>query len=160
MNPDGTSERGRPSEGGPHDSQRARRRRVAARRIAREARVLVAECDANAMGIAELVRALGYEVASCGTIADAVREAAREARDVVVASIPYIDVPVLKLLQLLRRARPQVPLVLVTASDSLVMRRRCQELRAYYVVVRPVDPDELRDVLADATAHARALARA
>jgi len=53
----------------------------------------------------------------------------------------------LGVLRLLRRAAPDVPLVLLAAEDCLDMRRLTQTLRPIYFAVGPVDSAELRDVV-------------
>jgi DNA-binding response OmpR family regulator len=135
-------------------SQQARRGRVAAARLARAARILVCECDpAAARSAADEVRDLGYEVVALHTLADSLREATVTDFDVIVASVPTLTNEKLSLLQLLRRARPLVPLVIITSDDSLAMRTRCQPMRPYYFAVRPLAADELRDALRGAVAR-------
>ena len=53
----------------------------------------------------------------------------------------------LGILRLLRRAAPDVPLVLLAAEDSLDTRKVTQTLRPIYYAVCPVDGAELRDVV-------------
>lgn len=135
-------------------SQQARRRRVAAARIARAARVLVCECDpAASRSAGDEIRDLGYEVVALHTLADSLREATVTSFDVIVASVPTLTNEKLSLLQLLRRATPRVPLVIVTSDDSLTMRTRCQPMRPFYFAVRPLAADELRDAMCGALAR-------
>jgi DNA-binding NtrC family response regulator len=134
-----------------HASQRARRRRVAAERRVKASRVLVCECDPAARpATGDAVRDLGYEVVATHTLADALRELAESGFDVLVVSLPTLDEERTSLMQLLRRAEPRVPIVMVTSDGSLRMRARAQESRPYYVAVRPVTVEELRTVLAGA----------
>jgi DNA-binding NtrC family response regulator len=134
-----------------HPSQQARRRRVAARKLARSARLLVCECDAKARpAIGDVIRNMGYEVTAHHTLADTLREATTGAFDVIVASVPTLSDEKLGLLQVLRRAMPAVPLVIVTSDGSLEMRRRCQSARPFYFAVRPLDEAEVRSVLVGA----------
>lgn len=53
----------------------------------------------------------------------------------------------LDILRLMRRAAPDVPLVLLAAEDSLDTRKVTQILRPIYYAVCPVDGAELRDVV-------------
>ena len=134
-----------------HPSQQARRRRVAARKQARAAHILVGELDAGARpALGDVVRAMGYEVIAHHSLADTLREATTGSFDVIVTSLPTLTEEKLRLLQVLRRATPQVPLVIVTSDGSLEMRRRCQSARPYYFTVRPLDETELRTVLVGA----------
>ena len=135
-------------------SQRARRRRVAAAQLARSTRVLVCECDLAApRPVGDEVRDLGYEVVALHSLADSLREATVTPFDAIVASVPTLTDEKLSLLQLLRRATPQVPLVIVSSDDTLTMRSRCQPMRPHYFAVRPLAADELRDALRSALAR-------
>ncbi len=144
----------KPSSGSPkpsHPSAQARRRRVAARRRTLSARILVSECDAGARpAIGDVIRAMGCEVIAHHSLADTLREATMGAFDVIVTSLPALTDERLRLLQVLRRATPAVPLVIVTSDGSLEMRRQCQSVRPYYFAVRPLDDAELRTALGGA----------
>ncbi len=144
-----------PSSKSAHPSQRARRRRVAAEKLARSAHVLVCECDARARPpIGDVVRGVGFEVTAHHSLADALREVATGTFDAIVASVPNADEERQRLLTLLKRTAPTTPLVIVTSDGSLEMRKRCQMARPYYFAVRPIDPAELRTVLTGAMQRA------
>ncbi len=131
-----------------------KRRRAGAAKPPRSARVLVCECDpAASRPAADEVRDLGYEVVAMHTFADSLREAAVTPFDAIVASVATLTSEKLSLLQLLLRATPHVPLVIVTSDDSLAMRARCQPMQPYYFAVRPLAADELRDALRGALAR-------
>ena len=140
-----------------HPSQRARRRRVAAEKRTASARILVSESDRGAKpAVSDVVRGMGYEVIAHHTLADALREATTGNFDVIVASVPTLADEKVRLLQVLRRATPNVPLVIVTSDGSLEMRIRCQSARPFYYAVRPVDEAELRSILTGALARGTA----
>lgn len=122
----------------------------------RTARLLACECDAAARpAVGDLLRTLGYEVTAHHTLEDTLREATTSDFDVIVASVPTADEASAKLLGLLRRARSGTPLVIVTSDGSLAMRRTCLGASPYFYAVRPVDADELRDVIAGALTRGR-----
>ncbi len=151
MSPAERKKAGSPKRANP--SQQAKRRRVAAKRIARSTRVLACECDPAApRPIGDDLRDLGFEVTALHSLADALRETAETSFDVVVTSLPRLDDERLKLMQLLRRSAPRVPIVLVTSDGSIEMRTRAQAVRPYYVAVRPLAHEELRTVLHGALA--------
>jgi DNA-binding response OmpR family regulator len=56
-------------------------------------------------------------------------------------------------LQLLRRAAPDLPLVLVAAEESLVTQKLVQDLRPIYYAVRPLDEAELIEAVRAALAR-------
>jgi DNA-binding NtrC family response regulator len=127
---------------------------MAAEKLVRSARILVCECDDSARpAIGDEIRGLGYEVVANHTLADALREAHGATFDVLVTSIPAVEEGRLKMLQLLRRALPHTPLVIVTSDGSLAMRTRCQPTRPYYFAVRPLAAGELRTAISGALAR-------
>jgi DNA-binding NtrC family response regulator len=157
MNPGGTKQ----AVGGgsaSHPSRQARQRRLAARKVAREARVLVAECDPGARAaIGDSIRLMGYPVTTCATLEDALRESSVGGFEVLVAAVPKLDEERVRLLNLMCRVLPRSPLIVVTTDESLASRRRALELRAFYHAVRPLDRVELRAALAGAAERSRAI---
>ena len=59
----------------------------------------------------------------------------------------------LGVLRLMRRAAPDVPLVLLAAEDSLDTRKLTQSLRPIYYVVSPLDGAELCEVMRTAVSR-------
>ena len=53
----------------------------------------------------------------------------------------------LGLLRLVRRAAPELPLVLLAKDDSLSVRRELQYFNPIYYAVWPVEPAELREAV-------------
>jgi DNA-binding response OmpR family regulator len=135
-------------------SEKAKRRRLASERDVRSARVLVCE---NAPELERSVHPavcdLGYDATLCATLADALRETSVQPFDLVMVVLPGADDDRLSLLHLLRRALPNIPLVVVSAEGSLDLRARVQPLRPYYFAVLPLGDDELRAVLKGALAR-------
>lgn len=89
----------------------------------------------------------GLELVSCADARELLEEVMHRQPDAVIYGLRpdcHEDVGVL---QLLRRAAPEVPLVLLAAEDSLDTRRLTQTLRPIYYAVCPVDGAELRDVV-------------
>ena len=61
----------------------------------------------------------------------------------------------LGVLQLMRRAAPDAPLVLLAAEDSLYTRKVTKTVRPIYYAVCPVDESELSEVIHTAVARRR-----
>ena len=142
-----------------HASDRARRRRKAAEQRARSSRILICEAPTpQGTPVASAVRALGFEVDDCASLADALRVATVSPCDVLIAVLPCADDEHLSLLGLLRRAQPGTPLVVVSPDGSLEMRVRCQPVRPFYFAVPPIPTEELRAIVNDAIEHAPARA--
>lgn len=58
----------------------------------------------------------------------------------------------LGVLHLVRRALPRVPLIVIATNDSLELRSRVQALKPTYFAVRPLEPEEIAEALADTLA--------
>ena len=105
--------------------------------------VLYAGRLAEGERVDRLLDGAGYDVVLCSD-GEALLEAVVERRtDVVVFEIMEQSVADLGLLQLLRRAVPAVPLILVAQSGSLEIQRVVQQVRPSYYTVVPVDAAEL-----------------
>ena len=59
------------------------------------------------------------------------------------------------LLSLVRRAAPQIPLILLADEGDLELQRMLQHARPYYYDVVPFDPDELHQAVRSALAPSR-----
>lgn len=131
-----------------HASSRAKRRRIAAALQARTSSVLVCEsASADAPSLRSAIAALGFETIHCPTLDDCLRSTAASQPDVVIVVLPDCPDSSVSLLQLMRRASPSTPLVIVAHNATLETRARCQPLRPYYFAVPPIASDELRAVI-------------
>ncbi len=131
-----------------HASDRAKRRRLAVARQARQSRVLVCESPTgDAPRLREAIDALGYDTVHCPTLDDCLRIAPQSSPSAVLVELPENSENAFSLLQLLRRALPTTPLVIVAPNASLETRARIHPLRPYYFAVPPVPNDELRAVI-------------
>jgi len=105
--------------------------------------------------IRSAIEGQGFELLECNS-ADTFLEAVISARPhVLVYGLPPGGRADLRLLQVLKRAAPDLCIVLVAADDSLETQRLAQDVRPAYYAVRPVEPAELRDAVRDAYARAR-----
>ncbi len=135
-------------------SDRARRRRVAARRVGKDARVLLCERDAHGP-MRHVLQQLHYTLVVCHGLEEALRETARRSVDVVVAALEQGHEDRAGLLQLLRRALPRTPMVLVLDDPTPAARLATLTVRPFYVAVPPVGADEMAAVLRDAMTATR-----
>jgi len=94
-----------------------------------------------------LLEAEGFELVSCADGQGLLEEVMHRQPDAVIYALGTDCREDLGVLRLMRRAAPEVPLVLLAAVDSLDMRRISQPLRPIYFAVGPVDGTELRDVV-------------
>jgi twitching motility protein PilT len=108
------------------------------------ARILYAEDDATSVA---LVRALllkeGHEVASVATGQECIRLFREAPPDLCLLDLALPDVSGLDLLRQLRRERPEVPIVIVTASNSVQDAAAATRMGATDYLSKPIDPARL-----------------
>lgn len=94
-----------------------------------------------------VLEADGFELVSCPDAHALLEEVMHRQPDAVIYALRPDCREDLGILRLMRRAAPDVPLVLLAAEDSLDTRKLTQTLRPIYYAVCPVDGAELRDVV-------------
>ncbi len=135
-------------------SERARRRRVAAKLAGLGARILV--CERSPRGpMYTLIKRLRFAVSACSSLEQAVHETTRASVDLAVIVTEQDHEGCLGLLQLLRRAMPRVPFVLVLDDPTPAARLATLAVRPFYVAVPPVGAEEMAAVIRDGLASAR-----
>jgi DNA-binding NtrC family response regulator len=116
-------------------------------------RVVLCACDrstGNALQ-ASLSNA-DLEVLHCAAVESLIEEVVRHRPEVVVYELRSDFQADLAVLHLLKRAAPDLPLVLITADGSLKTERLMRELRPVYYAVQPVEPGEILDAVHSALA--------
>ena len=93
------------------------------------------------------LEAEGFDLVSCADAHALLEEVMHRQPDAVVYALRADCSEDLGVLRLMRRAAPDVPLVLLAAEDSLGTRKLTQSLRPIYYAVCPVDGAELCDVV-------------
>jgi DNA-binding response OmpR family regulator len=111
--------------------------------------VLLCEREGQA-AIQDALAQLGIEAVRCRDPKTLLEEVLRRLPDVVICDHAIGDHEDLHLLELLRRAAPAVPLILIASEGSLVTQRLVQGLRPMYYMVSPVDAAELREAVESA----------
>ena len=97
-----------------------------------------------------MLEAEGFELVSCVDGHALLEEVMHRQPDAVIYALSADCREDLGLLRLVRRAAPEVPLVLLAADESLDTRKVTQTLRPIYYAVCPIDGAELRDVVRSA----------
>jgi DNA-binding response OmpR family regulator len=92
----------------------------------------------------------GFELVACADGQALLEEVMHRQPDAVIYALGADCREDLGVLRLMRRAAPDVPLVLLACDGSLDTRRSLQSLRPIYFAVSPVDDAELRDVVRSA----------
>ena len=96
----------------------------------------------------------GFVLIRCADVA-ALLEAVVERRPVAVVIVLAANDHDLRLLQLVRRAAPEVRLILLARDGDLGLQRTLQAMRPYYYDVGSFDPAELREAVLSAVRPAR-----
>ena len=117
-------------------------------------RVVLCERDpVGATPIYLALQAIGIEPLRCRDPKALLEEAVRRSPDVVICDLAIGNREDLFMLELLRRAAPAVPLILVASEGSLATQRLVQGLRPMYYMVGPVEGPELREAVEAALAR-------
>lgn len=109
--------------------------------------------DPGESGITQVLAAIGFEAVRCQEGRALVEEAVQQSPDAVIFELTTHDDEDFGVLELLRRAAPAVPLILVASQGSLVTQKLMLGLRPMYTIVGPVESAELREVLDAALAR-------
>ena len=100
-------------------------------------------------------RARGIEVVSCPNSQSLLEAVLRQTPTALVYALRPHSGEDLGVLHLVRRAAPELPIVLLAAEGSLDTRKLVQDLRPVYYGVCPVETLELRDAVGAALARPR-----
>ena len=111
-------------------------------------RVVVYECCLTSEHPAlSLLKDEGFDLVSLTDGEALLEEVVKNRPDVLIYGLSPNCGQDLGVLQLLRRAAPDLPLVLLAAQGSLSTQRLVQSLRPIYYAVSPVEAAELRDAV-------------
>ncbi len=123
-------------------------------------RVLIADDDPLVReALRELLEGYGFEVVGeAGTGAEAVRLVDEGAPEVVLMDVRMPEMDGLEATAAIRRAHPEVQVVMLSAYDEEGFERDAQEIGALCYLIKGVGAQLLRDVLVSAVATARGVA--
>ena len=93
--------------------------------------------------VEQVLRRDGYGVVQAGTGADAIRQAQLEPPDLVLLDIQLPDADGLEILERLRAADPDLPVIMITAHGGVESAVRAMKLGAHDYVIKPVNFEEL-----------------
>ena len=109
--------------------------------------VVQAACAPSDAPLIPLLEAEGFELVPCDDSRALLEEVMHRQPDAIVYALCADCREDLGVLRLMRRAAPDVPLVLLAADESLDTRKATQALRPIYYAVCPIDGAELCDVV-------------
>jgi CheY-like chemotaxis protein len=100
-----------------------------------------------------LLRAAGHTVETAGDGAEARSLIQERSFDVILSDIDMPGMDGIALLEAVRELELDVPVVLITATPSDETAARAESSGAFRYLTKPVEPAELRQVVAEAAAH-------
>ena len=117
----------------------------------RTGRILVVDDEPNIrIAFERLLGHDGHQVRTAQSAEEALKSFDDDTYDVVVSDIRLPSMDGLELLRGIRQRNPDVPVILITGGPSLESAMKAMTFGALRYLVKPVDPDELRDVICEA----------
>jgi DNA-binding NtrC family response regulator len=114
--------------------------------------VLVVEDNEDVREIlVETVTAFGYEVIAVETVADAAGSVSFRQPDAILLDIVLPDARGTEGLEQLKRLRPEVPIIMVSANSDDDLAREMLKRGAFDYVMKPFDREQLARALEAAT---------
>ncbi len=111
-------------------------------------RVIIYEpCANDGQPAAPMLLGQGFDLIPCADGQALLEEVIQRRPDALVYAMCEDCEQDLRLLQLIRRAAPELPLVLLAADESIATRRQVLNLRPIYYAVWPADAGELREAV-------------
>lgn len=119
-------------------------------------RILLVEDDTNiATGLQKVMRANGYEVTALSRGDAGLEQAIAQPFDVVVTDLKLPGLGGLELVRQLHRAKPKLPIILITAHGTTEIAIEATKWGAFDYVPKPFEVDELLDLTAKALESSR-----
>jgi DNA-binding NtrC family response regulator len=113
--------------------------------MSKSARILVVEDDAHErQGLAELLRAWGYEAETATDGADALEKAASFDPAVILADLRMPRLTGMELLKRLRETQPGVGFIMLTGQGTIEEAVEATKLGAFNFLEKPLDPTRLQ----------------
>jgi len=119
-------------------------------------RLLLIEDDLSiATALQKVLRTEGYDVDAVERGDTGLEQARQHSYDLVLTDLKLPGLGGLELVAQLRTAKPKLPIIMMTAHGTTETAIEATKLGAYEYLVKPIDADELLELVAKAVAHAR-----
>ncbi len=124
------------------------------------AKVLIVDDDADVVEVLRIfLVSLGYEVDRASHGADALMAIGLGRPDVVLLDIKMSGLYGVEVLKRVRAMDDTIPVIMVTGNDDPLLIRQTREIGAYGYIVKPVELERLRHLVAEALATSRRRSR-
>jgi nitrogen regulation protein NR(I) len=121
-----------------------------------QARILLIEDDrSTASALQKVLRADGYEVEVAGRGDEGLEKARAETHDLVITDLRLPGVGGLELIAQLHRAKPKLPIIMMTAHGTTETAIEAMKLGACDYLVKPFEADELLALAASSVSGSR-----
>jgi two-component system, NtrC family, response regulator AtoC len=121
----------------------------------RKSILLAAAADGSRKAMEEALRGAGHDVVIAEVGSEAVKVALDRNPAVAIIDLDLAELPGLSVIEILKRARPHLPVVVLAGDASIELGRRVLQLGVFYLLVKPVDPDEAQSAVESALASRR-----
>lgn len=110
--------------------------------------ILIAEDEfTTADAIKRLVRNMGHTTTWACTGPEALQKLAQRACGLLILSTQLRDAAIEGLLPVLRRHHPDLPVVALTAHNSLTHEQKVRQLGVIYYLIKPLNIEELGSIV-------------
>ncbi len=124
------------------------------------AHILIIEDDNSvASALEHLLRAEGFDVEMFTDSSAGLAAALRGRHDVVITDLQMPGIGGLEIIEQLQAAKPQLPVLMITAYHTTEVAIRAIKLGAYDYILKPIDPAEFLSVLKRALESTRLIAK-
>lgn len=118
--------------------------------------ILLASADDGARrALGEALRAAGHDLVVAGVGSEAVKVALDRNPAVAIIDLDLAELSGLAVIEILQRARPHLPLVVLAGDASMEVGRRVLEMGVFYFLVKPIDSGEAQAAVESALAARR-----
>ena len=122
--------------------------------------IIVADDDAAIRTVlSQALSRAGYEVRTTGTVAGLWRSVASGEGDLVITDVVMPDDSAFELLPRIKRMRPELPIIVMSAQNTFMTAIKASERGAYEYLPKPFDLKELVAIVGRALAAAARAAR-
>lgn len=111
--------------------------------------------EGTRLALEEVVRAAGHDLVVTAVGSEAVKASLDRNPAVAVIDLDLAELSGLAVIEILQRARPHLPLVVLAGDASMEVGRRVLEKGVFYFLVKPADGSEVLAAVESALAARR-----
>lgn len=114
-------------------------------------KILLVDDDPNCLdAIDQLMQRDGYETLPISQGLDAIKIVTEKIIDLAIVDYNLPDIDGIKIIRQIKRTKPYIPVIMVTAQPSTEVRMASLEAGAYSFISKPINIPNFRQVVAEA----------